>query len=219
MEAAIFDLDGTIVDSMWLWSSLADRFLLSMGIEPPAGGFFRRFRKMTLDESCQYMQENFDIGRDASEIKRGIEELIAVHYREKFKPKPHVLEILEEFRDRQIRMVLATASYESMANIVLERYSIGDYFEFVQTVDNTGLKKSGPEFFQLIIDRLDIEPESIWAFEDALHCIESAKRCNLNIVAIEDESASADRERIKEIADIYIEDFSQLDIDELFEYE
>jgi len=217
LKAAIFDLDGTIVDSMWLWSSLADRYLQSVGIKPPKG-LFRHFRKMSLDESCHHMKEMFDLEGDVDEVKKDIEDLMAFHYREKFQPKPYALETLRELKDRGIRMALATASYESIANIVLDRYSIEDCFEFIQTVDNTGIEKDQPKFFQLAIDRLSLKPESIWVFEDALHCIESAKECNLKVVAIEDESAQADREDIRRIADIYIEDFSQLDIDELLEY-
>ena len=80
---------------------------------------------------------------------------------------------------------------------------------------SVGLSKGKPEFFQTVINRLGLGPKEIWVFEDALHCMISAKKCGLNIVATKDESALSDLKKIKEISDIYIEDFSQLEVEDL----
>lgn len=214
MKASIFDLDGTLIDSMWLWESLADNYLLSIGIEPPKD-LGESLKELTLKEASSYMKEIFNIQSTPYEINRDIENLLADYYANRLQLKPYVLKILEEFKNRNITMVIATATDKHLVSMVLKRYGIKDYFEFIQTSDNVGLSKGKPEFFQTVINRLGLGPKEIWVFEDALHCMISAKKCGLNIVAIKDESALSDLKKIKEISDIYIEDFNQLEVENL----
>lgn len=220
MKAAIFDLDGTLIDSMGVWENLADDYLLSIGIEPPKN-LRESLKELTLKESILYMREKFKIRSTHYEINRDMEKLLADHYANHIQLKPYVSEVLLEFKHKNIIMVLATATDEHLVSMVLNKHSIKGYFKFIQTCSNVGLSKREPEFFQIIIDRLksdtkdELDTEDIWVFEDALHCILSAKQCGLNVVAIEDESSLSDLEKIKEISDIYIDDFSQLDIERL----
>lgn len=214
MKASIFDLDGTLIDSMWLWESLADNYLLSIGIEPPKD-LGESLKELTLKEASSYMKGIFNIQSTPYEINRDIENLLADYYANRLQLKPYVLEILEEFKNRNITMVIATATDEHLVSMVLKRHGIKDYFQFIQTSDNVGLSKGKPEFFQTVINRLGLGPKEIWVFEDALHCMISAKKCGLNIVATKDESALSDLKKIKEISDIYIEDFSQLEVEDL----
>lgn len=214
MKAGIFDLDGTLVDSMWMWKNLADIYLLSIGIEPPKD-LEEALNKLTLNESAFYMKERFNIEATPYEISQNMEYIISFYYNNRFQLKPYVLEMLEEFENNDITMVIATATDEHLTESFLNRYGIRDYFEFIQTCDNTGLSKGQPEYFQTAIDRLKLNPQEIWVFEDALHCMVSAKKTGLNVVAVEEKYFLSDLERIQEIADIYIEDFSQLEIEKL----
>ena len=215
MKAGIFDLDGTLIDSMGLWESLADNYLLSIGIEPPKD-LGESLKELTLEESTFYMKKRFKLKSTPYEIKRDIEKILADYYANRFQLKPYVLETLEEFKKRNIKMIIATATDEHLVSMVLDRHGIKDYFEFIQTSDNTGLSKGQPKFFQIAINSLGLDPKDIWVFEDALHCILSAKKCGLNVVAIRDESALLDLEEIKEVSDIYIDNFSQLEVEKLW---
>ena len=215
MKAAIFDLDGTLLDSMWLWEKLADNYLLSIGIEAPKD-LGEALKDLTLKEACFYMKEEFNIKSTIDEINRDIEKLLADYYANCLQLKPYVLETLEEFKNKNIKMAIATATDEHLVSMALNRLDIKDYFEFIQTAEHVGLNKSKPEFFEIAIDRLGLKPEGIWVFEDALHCIISAKKAGLKVVAIKDESASLDIEKIKEVSDIYIDNFSQLEVDRLW---
>ena len=214
MKAAIFDLDGTLLDSMWLWENLADNYLLSIGIEAPKD-LGEALKDLTLKEACFYMKEEFNIKSTIDEINRDIEKLLADYYANCLQLKSYVLETLEEFKNKNIKMAIATATDEHLVSMALNRLDIKDYFEFIQTAEHVGLNKSKPEFFEIAIDRLGLKPEGIWVFEDALHCIISAKKAGLKVVAIKDESASLDIEKIKEVSDIYIDNFSQLEVDNL----
>lgn len=215
MRAAIFDLDGTLVDSMGLWESLADYYLLSIGIEPPKD-LSGALSKLTVDEGILYLKRRFNLKTTIEEINQSLEEILTDYYKNRIQLKPYVREVLEEFKSKNIIMALATATDEYFVSMVLNRYGIRKYFTFIQTSQNVGLSKSQPEFFQIAIERLGVEPEKIWVFEDALHCMVSAKECGLNIVAVEDKWAFPDLKEIKEISDIYIENFSQLEVEKLW---
>lgn len=210
VKAAIFDLDGTLLDSMWLWKSLAHNYLKSIDIKPP-DDLRETLKKLSLLEGCHYIKDRFQLSKTPEDINDEMEELLESHYANHFKLKPYVLETLKEFKNRNIRMCLATATADNLVAKALERLEIGDYFEFIQTSNNVGIGKSNPEFFQVVINRLDIEPKDIWVFEDALHCMISANKCGLKVVALQDDSAESDLEEIKKLADIYIEDLSKLD--------
>lgn len=215
MKAAIFDLDGTLVDSMGLWENLADYYLLSIGIEPPKD-LSRALSELTVDEGILYLKRRFNLKSTIEEVNQSLEDILIDHYKNKIQLKPYVREILEKFKSKNIIMALATATDEYFVSMVLNRYGIRKYFTFIQTSQNVGLSKSQPEFFQIAIERLGVEPEKIWVFEDALHCMVSAKECGLNIVAVEDKWAFPDLKEIKEISDIYIENFSQLEVEKLW---
>ncbi len=215
MKAGIFDLDGTLIDSMWLWENLADNYLLSIGIEPPKD-LGESLKELTLKEAAIYMKKRFKLKNTSYEINRDIEKLLADYYANRFQLKPYVLETLEEFKNKNIKMIIATATDEHLVSMVLDRHGIKDYFEFIQTSHKVGLSKGKPEFFQIAIDRLGLDPNDIWVFEDALYCILSAKKCGLNVVAVRDKSALSDLEEIKKVSDIYIDDFSQLEVEKLW---
>lgn len=160
MKASIFDLDGTLIDSMWIWKDLASKYLKTIGVEAP-DDLRESIKRYSLLEACHYLKD---------------------------------------------RLAIAT----------LKRLEIDHYFEFVQTCNSTGLQKGDSRFFEIAVDKLNEKPEDVWVFEDAYHCMESAKRINLNVVGIEDESAKEDRDKIRQVAHVYIRNFEELDIDRLF---
>lgn len=215
MKGAIFDLDGTLLDSMWLWDSLAYKYLLSIGINPPKD-LDKQLEELTLREACVYMKEKFNIRYTPDKIKEDIESLLTDYYANKLQLKPYTLEIVKEFKNRGIKMAIATSTDKHLVLMALNRHGIYDYFEFIQTVEDVGISKGNPKFFEITINKLGLNPEEIWVFEDALYPMISAKKCGLNIVAVKDESALKDLEKIKEIADIYIDNFSQLGVDKLW---
>ena len=112
-------------------------------------------------------------------------------------------------------MCLATATDEKLVLKTFERIKIGHYFEFIQTCNGVNIGKNDPRFFELAIERLNCKPEDIWVFEDALHCIISAKKCGLNVVGVSDESDKEDTEEKRKHADIYVDNLNELIIDDL----
>lgn len=214
MKAAIFDLDGTLLDSMWVWDKLATNYLVSLGVEPP-DNLRDSLKKLSLLEGCHYIKERVSVKKSAEEMNEDIENILDDYYANKFELKPYVLEILEELKKRSVKMCLATATDDKLVLKAFERLKIGGYFDFIQTSNAIKIGKKDPRFFQLAIERLGFDAKDIWVFEDALHCVISAKKCGLNVVGIYDESEKEDTVEKKKNVDIYIENFSELIIDDL----
>lgn len=214
MKAAIFDLDGTLIDSMWIWKDLASKYLQTIGIEAPED-LRASIKHYSLLEACSYLKDRFNIDSSPEEINNQAEELLKGYYENEFQLKPYVMETLEELNRRGVKMCVATATEDRLALAVMKRLKIDHYFEFLQTCNATGLQKGNKKFFQIAMDKFNEDPKDIWVFEDAYHCMVSAKKANLNVVAVEDPSAEEDRNKIKEEADIYITSFEALDLDKL----
>ncbi len=208
MKAAIFDFDGTLADTMGFWNNLARNYLLSIGLKP-LSNLEKALEKLTVDEGAIYMKEEYKIDKTEIEIKAEMDELLYKYYRKDAQLKADVLEILEELKCRSVRMAIASVIDEDFILAVLKRYKISSYFEFIQTCENVGLNKGDRNFFDLLPERLNLRPDEIYMFEDTLYSIVSAKGVGLKIVGVEDEFAFKDKEKIRELSDIYIRDFSE----------
>lgn len=208
MKFAIFDLDGTLFDSMWVWETLAYDYLKSRGIDAPED-IREKLKEYSLRESSDILKEMYGLPESGEEINDQMEKVLEEYYFEKIQLKEGAREVLQTLQDSGVKMCAATATADHLAKGAMERLQIDGYFEFLQTCKNTGIEKYKPEFYQLILDRVDENTEDIWVFEDALHSMEAAKKLGIKVVAIKDRSARIDWEEIDEIADIAIESFPE----------
>lgn len=216
MKGAIFDLDGTLIDSMWIWNELSLKYLKSLGVKNSPKNLNQTLATLTLKEGFSYLKETFQLEKTEDEIRDDLKKILEVYYKNHFDLKAGVLELLKELKNREVKMILGTATDEDLALMALKRHGIEDFFEVIQTEENTGLSKGNSKFFEVAIGKLDIEPSRIWVFEDALHCILSAKESGLNVLAIKDNYSKSHWKEIKENSDIYIKSFDHFDVDRLW---
>lgn len=133
-----------------------------------------------------------------------------VHYQRDVRPKACVGEFLELVRGEGIRMCVATAVPRDIASRALEKHGLLKYFEFVTDVYETPCKKNDPRYFQYLSDRLGVRTERCCMFEDALYSIRCAKAAGMQVWAVEDGCAIADRGDIMNLADRYIKGYDLL---------
>lgn len=210
MKIAIFDLDGTLADSMFLWRNLGEIYLEEKGLQAPRD-LSRILRGLSLEEGMFYLKEQAGLEQPVEEISQEINQMIETYYDEKIKIKAGVKDYLKSLNKAGVRLILATASYEDLARKFLERYEIDGYFEAIETPRSLGFSKREPEFFHALLEKLELKDQDVWVFEDAPHAIKAAKNAGLRVLAISDANWEDQAEEIKKLANIYIESFEEMD--------
>lgn len=208
MKAAIFDMDGTLLDSMPMWRSLAPAFSAEYGIEwseqlalyVASHGFFR---------SAEYFIENFPhLNMTLDELINKWGEMAYNGYQTRVQPKPGAIEYLRHLNNIGIPCAVATMSYHVLADDALARHGIDKLVKFIFTpedVGNTG--KDRPDIFLKAAESLGFAPSECAVFEDSLFAMNTAKKAGFTVYAIDDElnNTRAEAEKVCDrcIADYY----------------
>lgn len=203
-KGAIFDLDGTLLDSMPFWETLGSEYLKAKGIIPREN-VDRTLKTMSLQQGARYLKREFSIPGSEDEIIDEIVAMIEDIYLSKVPLKAGALPLLERLYEEKVRMCIATATENSLAKAALERLGALSYFDFILTCFDTGMGKDRPEFFLKALELLNTPKEETIVFEDALYAIKSAKAAGLLVVAVYDESFHEEREEIRVISDFYLD--------------
>ena len=206
LKGAIFDLDGTLLDSMPFWDNLGAEYLKRKG-HNLTRNINETIKTMSLAQSARYFKNEYSIPGTEDEIVREIINLIESEYRLKAPLKASAIPFLERLYGNNVRMCIATATDHCLAKTALERLNAAKYFEFILTCTEAGTGKDSPEFFLKALELLKTSKAETMVFEDALHAIKSAKAAGFSVAAIYDKSSHEDREEIKSLADIYLNSF------------
>ena len=209
-DAAIFDMDGTLLDTMPYWRYTTLEFMLAHQM-PVSDALLTRMYKTSSRRLVMEVAAQNDLKLDRQAVIGEMERYMNRHYLCDANLKcPSVPAFLERLKGAGVRMCVATGSPRVFARNGLRRLGILDYFDFVTDNYACALTKDKPGYFVNLLARLGATRERCWVFEDALYAMESAKAAGLRVCAIEDDSQLADRERIKALADVYIRDYGEL---------
>lgn len=209
-DAAIFDMDGTLLDTMRYWRYTSLEYLLAhqLPVRPEDLARMEWTSSRALVKEIAE-REGFDMGSWQTMVGE-LEEFMNRHYLHDAKRRENVPELLERLRGMGKPMCVATGAPRQHARNGLSRLGILKYFEFVTDCYEFGLDKSQPEYFEEVARRLGTKPERCVVFEDALYAMKSAKTAGCRVVAIEDSTARLQRDEIRAIADRYILNYSEL---------
>ena len=209
-DAAIFDMDGTLLDTMRYWRYTSLEYLLAhqLPVRPEDLARMEWTSSRALVKEIAE-REGFDMGSWQTMVGE-LEEFMNRHYLHDAKRRENVPELLEKLRGMGKPMCVATGAPRQYARNGLSRLGILKYFEFVTDCYEFGMDKSQPEYFEEVARRLGTKPERCVVFEDALYAMKSAKTAGCRVVAIEDSTARLQRDEIRAIADRYILNYSEL---------
>ena len=209
-DAAIFDMDGTLLDTMRYWRYTSLEYLLAhqLPVRPEDLARMEWTSSRALVKEIAE-REGFDMGSWQTMVGE-LEEFMNRHYLHDAKRRENVPELLEKLRGMGKPMCVATGAPRQYARNGLSRLGILKYFEFVTDCYEFGMDKSQPEYFEEVARRLGTKPEKCVVFEDALYAMKSAKTAGCRVVAIEDSTARLQRDEIRAIADQYILNYSEL---------
>lgn len=208
IEGAIFDLDGTLLDSMKIWHDVSLVYLRSNGIEPPED-FEKKFLKLSIVQAAELFNKEYFPQLSVEEIINRINALVEDFYFNEALPKKDVKETLCYFKKNNVKMCVATATDRYLVEKCLERNNLSYYFSEIFTCTEVGSGKDTPLIYTKALNHLNTPKENTYVFEDAFYAIRTAKGAQFNVIAVEDEYESR-QEKVKSKADFYLHNWSEI---------
>lgn len=202
---AIFDMDGTLVDSLPYWRQLYREYLASRGVTDPPASVMSQTAPLTSAEAVAFFARTFGLADTPEEGVAEINRLIEAHYRTDVLMKEGAKEVLERFRKAGWKMCVASATAPGLIDLCLRRLGVRDYFQFVLSCVEVGAGKSRPDVYLEAARRLGGAPEETIVFEDAVFAARTAREAGFRVAAIRgDPNTSQNQEELKAVADWYL---------------
>ena len=212
-DAVIFDFDGTLVDSMWMWREIDEEYLGRFGIkldDKSASKLQKDIEGMNFTETAKYFKESFCIGDDIDRIKRDWIDMSYEKYRDEVRLKPHAGEFLDFLRAVGKPMGIATSNGREMVDVCMASLGISSYFDRVATSCEVSSGKPNPDIYLLVARELSASPEKCLVFEDVPAGIIAGKRAGMAVCAVEDEFSAEMAEEKRSLSDFYITDYGDI---------
>lgn len=207
-KAFIFDVDGTILNSMIIWVDAGKRYLEKMGVHIDYD-LGRIMFELTMLEGAKYLKERHNLVNSIEDIMSGINGMVYDFYRDEAVPKENVMKFIEYAYSQGIEMTVATSTDRPMIETAFHRLGLMKYFKEIFTTSEVGQGKDKPEIFYRAMKTMGSSPEDTWLFDDALYSLRTAHKAGIKTVGIYDFSSEEDTEKIKEIVDIYVRDWNE----------
>ena len=210
LQSAIFDMDGTLLDSMPIWKDLGSGMLRDMGIDP-APELEEKMKVLSLRDGVAYCKEFYHLPQPLEELIQGIQGKVEQFYRGEVQAKPGVQKFLSLLKMEGVWMYVATATDRPLAEAALRHAGIDGYFRGLITVAEAGKgKNESAEIYERAMRRLQSNKKDTVIFEDALHAIQTAKAAGFRVAAVYDAAAEEEQAEIRSLADYYIRSFEEM---------
>lgn len=206
IEAVIFDLDGSLVDSMWMWHAIDIEYLGRFGLIPPAD-LQAQIEGMSFHETATYFKEHFPIPDPLEKIKDDWNRMAWDKYENEVPLKPGIPDFLDGCRERGIRLGIATSNSRELVENIAGAHGLRNYFSCIMTGCDVGRGKPAPDIYLAVAERLRTPPGRCLVFEDIIPGIQAGKNAGMRVCAVEDEYSVPQREAKKKLADYYINNF------------
>ncbi|NMA01940.1 MAG: HAD family phosphatase [Clostridia bacterium] len=210
IRGAIFDLDGTLLDSMFIWETIGEDYLRSLGIEP-GEELNEKLKNMSLYQAACYYKREYGVSGTLEEIMAGVNKSIEHFYIDQVLPKKGAPEFLARLKSEGVKMCVATATDKHLVQAALKRTGLLNYFGEIFTCTSVGCGKDEPRIYDKSLDFLGTLKSETIVFEDALYAIKTAKNAGYIVCAVYDKFAQEQKE-IKALADYYLKDFTETEV-------
>lgn len=208
IRGAIFDADGTLLDSMGAWDVAAVHYLADQGVQARPD-LKQVLFPLTLTECTVYLHEAYGLPKPPAEIEAEIKERMRLFYRDKVEAKPGAKAFLEALKARGVKLTLATNTARSAITEGLARTGILPLLEGIYTTDEVGTDKHDPAFFHLVRRAMGTETADTWVFEDAVHAASTAFHAGFPVAGVAD--AYSDQAALKQVCHLYLPDLTDFD--------
>jgi len=208
-KGIIFDVDGTLCDTMGFYENFLGEYLRKLGIEPK-DDLREAVRGLTIAQAYRYIIKEYAITKPQEEIFADAGRMFADFYSNHALLKEGVREFMDYASGRGIRMCIATATNREYIELMMKNLGIEKYIEFVVTSPEVGKGKQFPDIYNTAAERLECNTKNVIVFEDAFHAVQTAKEAGYTVFAVKDEYQMKFEDEIRKYSDIYIDSMSSL---------
>ena len=202
----IFDMDGTLADSMPFWVRMGRDYLEGLGLRPTAEQLAKA-DAMTMEESAAYFKEAFGLPHSPERIFRDMYAVMGRHYGRDVPLKAGALEYVKALKARGTRLCIATATEEAMSRMCMERLGVLAHMDFLLSCETLGVGKTRPDIYLEAARRFGAAPGAVAVFEDALYALKTAKAAGFYTVAVAEPAYAGDWNSLSALADEAITDW------------
>ncbi len=210
ISGAIFDVDGTLLDSMSIWDTIGADYLRSIGYIPREN-LNEIFKNMSLLQAAEYYRNEYGVTLRVEEIMSGVNAMLEQFYQYEAPLKPGAAELLARLRQNRVKLCIATATDRYLVEAALARCGVLSYFGEIFTCNGVGHGKDEPHIFEAALRFLRTERAETVVFDDALYAIRTAKEAGFPIAAVYDTHEKSQTE-VRALSDFYLENLSRFDL-------
>lgn len=209
VKAVIFDLDGTLVDSMWMWKAIDVEYLGKFGIDLPED-LQSCIEGMSFSETAEYFKSRFQLEDSIDQIKSDWNAMAWDKYANEVPLKAGVAEFLEMLRKKGIKMGIATSNSRELVDLVTKKHQIHSYFQSIRTSCEVAKGKPAPDIYLQVAKDLSVTPDECLVFEDVIQGIMAGKNAQMKVCAVKDAYSDHQDDEKREISDYYINSYVEL---------
>lgn len=209
IEAVIFDLDGSLVDSMWVWKSIDVEYLGKFGIDLP-DDLQQCIEGKSFSETALYFKERFRIPDKLETIKDDWNRMAWDKYTHEVPLKEGVQELLEYCKNKKIKLGIATSNSRELVENIVMVHGLEQYFDCIMTGCDVAKGKPSPDIYLAVAKELQVTLENCLVFEDIIPGIQAGKAAGMKVCAVYDKYSEYQEDGKRELADYYTYDFREL---------
>lgn len=209
MKGAIFDVDGTLLDSMGVWWDVLIDFFKMHGSEL-SDDEAEKYKELTLEESIPIMADLLKLDMSAEEISDKLKQMAFLQYENTLPLKTGADRYLKKLHDEGVKIAIATSGYEELCRKAFSRLNVWRYIDACAFSSEVGVNKSNPDVYLLAAERIGIPPGECIVFEDITNGIRGAKKGGFMTCAIYDETNTDETDMLKQLSDRYITSWEEL---------
>lgn len=209
INAVIFDLDGTLVDSMWVWSRIDVEFLGKYGIAVPAG-LQNDLEGMSFTETAVYFKKRFSLSETVDEIKKIWRDMAMDAYCHSVPLKTGAHHFITYLKEKNIRLAVASSNAYELIDAVLKSHGIRDHFDCIITSCQVNRGKPAPDVYLEAARQLKTQVSRCLVFEDIIPGIQAGKNAGMRVCAVDDLYSRPQEKEKKKAADYFITSYEQV---------
>lgn len=209
INAVLFDLDGTLVDSMWFWKDIDVEFLSDYGIELP-NDLQSDIEGMSFTETAMYFKNRFGFKESVDDIKRIWNDMAYERYTKIIPMKEGALEFLNYLKAKGIKTGIATSNSRELVTGMLHAKNINDLFDIIKTSCDVNAGKPAPDIYLRSAEELNVSPKNCLVFEDIPMGILAGKNANMRVCSVYDDYSKNQESKKRALADYYINTFNEV---------